>query len=51
MKRSSYLWSEVGRMILLLFLTVLIAFLLITNAPVDPLTSYTGTESTLSDAA
>lgn len=51
MKKSTYLWSEVGRMILLLFLTVLIAFLLITHAPVDPLTSYIGTESTLSDTA
>lgn len=38
-------------MILLLAAVSLIAFLLITNAPIDPLVSYIGTNSTLSEEA
>ena len=38
-------------MLLLLVAVSLIAFLLITNAPIDPLISYIGTNSTLSSAA
>lgn len=40
-----------GRMILLLFLVTVLSFILIVKAPIDPLTAYVGTESTLSQAA
>lgn len=40
-----------GRMLILLFLVSILAFILITAAPIDPLTSYVGTESTLSQEA
>lgn len=38
-------------MLLLLFLVSFLSFVLITNAPIDPLTAYIGTESTLSAEA
>lgn len=40
-----------ARMIILLFLVSIISFILIVKAPIDPLTAYVGTESTLSQAA
>lgn len=40
-----------GRMILLLLLVSILSFILIVKAPIDPLTSYAGTESTLSREA
>ncbi|MDR2295332.1 MAG: ABC transporter permease [Clostridiales Family XIII bacterium] len=40
-----------GRMILLLFLVSVLSFVLIVKAPIDPLVSYVGTESTLSEEA
>lgn len=49
--RTKRILSEIVRMVLLLIAVSLIAFLLITNAPIDPLISYIGTNSTLSDAA
>lgn len=39
------------RMIVLLFLVSILSFILITNAPIDPLLSYIGTESTLTQDA
>jgi peptide/nickel transport system permease protein len=41
----------VGRMLLLLVLVSILSFLLITKAPIDPLTAYVGAESTLSQEA
>ncbi|WRS28425.1 ABC transporter permease [Oscillospiraceae bacterium MB08-C2-2] len=40
-----------GRMLLLLFLVSILSFTLIVKAPIDPLTAYVGTESTLSQEA
>ncbi|MDR1953541.1 MAG: ABC transporter permease [Clostridiales Family XIII bacterium] len=40
-----------GRMLLLLVLVSVLSFVLITKAPIDPLTAYVGTESTLSQEA
>jgi peptide/nickel transport system permease protein len=40
-----------GRMFLLLILVSILSFVLIVKAPIDPLTAYVGTESTLSQAA
>ena len=42
---------ESVRMIFLVIAVMIVAFLLITNAPIDPLTAYVGTESTLSQEA
>ena len=39
------------RMILLLIAVSMVAFILITKAPIDPLVSYIGTNSTLSAEA
>lgn len=49
--RTKRILSEIVRMLLLLIAVSLIAFLLITNSPIDPLISYIGTNSTLSDSA
>lgn len=49
--RTKYVLVELLRMLLLLVLVSLVAFLLITHAPIDPLTSYVGPESTLSEEA
>ncbi len=42
---------EILRMIFLLIAVSVLAFILITKAPIDPLVSYIGTESTLSEEA
>lgn len=49
--RKKVLLYETVRMILLLIAVSIIAFVLIVNAPIDPLTSYIGTSSTLSAEA
>ena len=49
-KRKNIMY-EVARMLLLLFLVSFLAFLLIAKSPVDPLSSYIGTNSTLSPEA
>ena len=49
-KRKNVL-SETLRMIILLFLVSFLAFVLIVKSPIDPLVSYVGTESTLSQEA
>lgn len=51
MKNGKKLIEECVRMILLLVAVSIVAFLLITKAPIDPLVSYVGTNSTLSEAA
>ena len=51
MFRTKSLVSEIIRLVILLFAVSLLAFILITSAPIDPLTSYVGTESTLSAEA
>ena len=51
MVKKKNILLEILRMILLLFTVSLLAFLLITNAPIDPLTSYIGTNATLSPEA
>ncbi|MDR1815554.1 MAG: ABC transporter permease [Clostridiales Family XIII bacterium] len=43
--------APAARMVLLLICVTVLSFLLVANAPIDPLTMYVGTESTLSDAA
>lgn len=48
LKKSCF---ETGRMILLLIGVSMIAYILIVNAPIDPLVSYVGTNSTLSPEA
>ncbi|MDE6314725.1 MAG: ABC transporter permease [Lachnospiraceae bacterium] len=45
------IFTELLRMVCLLAAVSLVAFLLITNAPIDPLVSYVGTNSTLSPEA
>ena len=49
--RTAFILTELARMLLLLVLVSIVAFLLITHAPIDPLDSYVGTESTLSQEA
>lgn len=49
MKARKNLLFESVRMILLLISVSVLAFILITKAPIDPLVSYIGTESTLSE--
>lgn len=49
-KRKNIMY-EVARMLLLLFLVSFLAFLLIAKSPIDPLSSYVGTNSTLSPEA
>lgn len=51
MIRAKTIILEVIRMLLLLFGVSLVAFVLITKAPIDPLVSYIGTNSTLSSEA
>ncbi len=50
MKKRSFAFETV-RMVVLLILVSLLAFVLITNSPIDPLNSYLGTTSTISDEA
>ncbi|MDR2770743.1 MAG: ABC transporter permease [Clostridiales Family XIII bacterium] len=49
--RPKYIASIAGRMLLLLFLVSILSFTLIVKAPIDPLLSYVGAESTLSEEA
>lgn len=49
--RKKVLLYETVRMLLLLIAVSIIAFILITKAPIDPLVSYIGTNSTLSPEA
>lgn len=51
MKNGKKLLGECVRMVLLLVAVSIVAFLLITKAPIDPLVSYVGTNSTLSEEA
>lgn len=51
MKILKNILFESARMVLLLIAVSIVAFLLITKAPIDPLTAYVGTESTLSKEA
>ncbi len=51
MFKTKSLVSEIIRLVILLFSVSLLAFILITSAPIDPLTTYVGTESTLSPEA
>ena len=51
MFKKKSLVSEIIRVVILLFAVSVLAFVLITSAPIDPLTSYIGTESTLSPEA
>lgn len=51
MRNRKKLLEEIIRMLLLLAAVSIVAFLLITKAPIDPLVSYIGTNSTLSEEA
>ena len=51
MKKRKNIIYETARMIILLFLVSFLAFALIAKSPIDPLTAYVGTESTLSEEA
>ena len=51
MQRGKNILFEVIRMVLLLIAVSVLGFILITKAPIDPLVSYVGTESTLSQQA
>ena len=51
MRIGNRILSEVLRGVLLIIGVSLIAFLLITKAPIDPLVSYIGTNSTLTQEA
>ena len=51
MNRLKYISLTFFRMISLLIAVSSIAFILVTSSPIDPLTAYIGTESTLSEAA
>ena len=48
MNRVKYIGSAFLRMLSLLIGVSIISFILVTNSPIDPLTSYVGVESTLS---
>lgn len=51
MQRGKNILFEVIRMVSLLIAVSVLGFILITKAPIDPLVSYVGTESTLSQQA
>ena len=51
MMRAKYLCKTIFRMITLLIGVSILSFILIYNSPIDPLTAYVGTESTLSQEA
>lgn len=51
MNRVKYLSKTIFRMITLLIGVCILSFILIYNSPIDPLTAYVGTESTLSEEA
>ena len=48
MNRVKYISSTFFRMLSLFIGVSIISFILVTNSPIDPLTSYIGAESTLS---
>ena len=51
MNRFKYIGSTFFRMVSLLIAVSIIAFILVISSPIDPLTSYVGSESTLSQEA
>lgn len=51
MSGTKRLTGIMGRMLLLLVLVSILSYVLIVMAPIDPLTAYVGTESTLSEVA
>ena len=51
MSRLKFFTSTLFRMITLLIAVSIISFVLVSNSPIDPLTAYVGTESTLSEEA
>ena len=51
MNRIKYIGSTFLRMLSLLIAVSILSFILVTSSPIDPLTAYVGTESTLSEAA
>ena len=51
MKKTGNLLFEIARLVLLLAVVSIVAFILITKAPIDPLAAYVGTESTISQEA
>lgn len=51
MIKITYITSIVGRMLILLVAVSILSFILVTKSPIDPLVSYIGTESTLSQEA
>lgn len=48
MSKTKKTMGIISRMLLLLILVTILSFILIVKAPIDPLTAYIGTESTLS---
>ncbi|MCI5839440.1 MAG: ABC transporter permease [Peptoniphilaceae bacterium] len=51
MKIVKFISSEIFRMIILIISISILSFFLITSAPIDPLTSYVGSENSLSQEA
>lgn len=51
MNRIKFFTSTLFRMITLLIAVSIISFVLVSNSPIDPLTAYVGTETTLSEEA
>lgn len=51
MKKLKYFASTLFRMITLLIAVSILSFVLLTSSPIDPLTSYIGTETTISEEA
>ena len=51
MNRLKYICSTTVRMISLVAAVCILSFILVSASPVDPLTSYVGAESTLSEEA
>lgn len=51
MSKTKKTMGIISRMLLLLILVTILSFILIVKAPIDPLTAYIGTESTLSQEA
>ena len=51
MMKAKYLFKTFLRMVSLLIGVSILSFILLSNSPIDPLTAYIGTESTLSEEA
>lgn len=51
MNRIKYIGSTFLRMLSLLIAVSILSFILVTSSPIDPLTAYVGTESTISEVA